>query len=423
MYLQNLTSIISQLTNTMPTPVEAYYHRATVEDTGNFQQYIYDKANGSGWQSVFKAVSEPCLVNGRCGVYGLCTSTDNQNVNCSCLQGYSLIDPNIPAQGCRPDVPPQQCSDSPSAVTNYTTEVIENADIPNNIFADMTRLYNSDLTSCRQACMDDCYCMAATFTADGVCHKKRIPFMNARKSSPSTNGIRAIIKYPLAQTVKPDGIIPGSKEPSSQTILKICLSISVVLAFLFSLIAIYSFLMARRPRPRKVIANPAEINSKQFTYKDLHDATDGFKNKIGRGSFGTVYSGILHFEDKVIGIAVKKLEKVMEQGEKEFRTEVRVIGQTHHKSLVKLLGFCDEQNHRLLVYELMTNGTLSGFLFGEGEKPCWDHRAEIVLAIARGLSYLHDECETQIIHCDIKPQNVLLDTNFNAKIRLEQAPT
>lgn len=236
--------------------------------------------------------------------------------------------------------------------------------------------------------------------------------MNARKSSPSTDGIQAIIKVP----VKTDVQIAGKKEPRSQMILKVCLSISAILAFLFAAAAIYNHPIARRSRARKVLANPAEINLKIFTYRELHEATDGFKNKIGRGSFGTVYSGILNLEDKQIKIAVKKLERVMEQGDKEFLTEVRVIGQTHHKNLVKLLGFCDEQSHRLLVYELMTNGTLSGFLFAEGEKPCWDHRAQIVLAIARGLSYLHDECETQIIHCDIKPQNVLLDSQFNAKI-------
>lgn len=112
---------------------------------------------------------------------------------------------------------------------------------------------------------------------------------------------------------------------------------------------------------------------------------------------------------------MKQLEKVVEQGEKEFLTEVRVIGLTHHKNLVRLVGFCNEKNHRLLVYELMKNGTLYSFLFGE-EKPSWDQRADIVLGISRGLLYLHEECETQIIHCDIKPQNVLLDDSFTAKI-------
>ncbi|KAL6343462.1 hypothetical protein AAG906_024827 [Vitis piasezkii] len=416
MYVTNLTSIIYPLTTNVSTPVDRYYHRATVEDTGNFQQYIYPKVNGSGWTSVWKAVTEPCSVNGICGVYGYCTSPDNQNVTCSCLPGYSLMDPNVPSKGCYPNVPPQQCSKSPSDVTNYTIEVIGDADIVNNEFAEMTRLYNYDLEKCRQSCMDDCYCMAATLTTDSVCRKKRIPFMNARQSSPSTNGIQTIIKVPVVEPGKTDGQIPGKKEPRSQMILKVCLSISSILAFLFAAVAIYNHPIARRCRARKVLANPAEINLKKFTYRELHEATDGFKNKIGSGSFGTVYSGVLNFEDKEIEIAVKKLKKVMEQGDKEFLTEVMVIGQTHHKNLVKLLGFCDEQSHRLLVYELMTNGTLSGFLFAEGEKPCWDHRAQIVLAVARGLSYLHDECETQIIHCDIKPQNVLLDSQFNPKI-------
>ena len=413
MYVTNLTSIIHTLTTNVSTPVDSYYHRATVEDTGNFQQYIYPKVNGSGWTSVWKAVTEPCKVNGICGVYGYCTTSDNQNVSCSCLQGYSHVDPAVPSKGCYPNVPPQQCSQSPSAVTTYTTLVYNDTDIVNDIFAEMTRIYNSDLESCKQACEEDCYCMAATLTTDEVCRMKRIPFMNARRSSPSTNGVQAIIKVAVEI---PDGQIVGKKELSSETILIICLSITAMLALLFAAVAVYYHPISRRSRARKVLANPAEINSKKFTYRELHEATDGFKNKLGSGSFGTVYSGVLNFEDKQIEIAVKKLEKVMEQGEKEFLTEVRVIGQTHHKNLVKLLGFCDEQSHRLLVYELMTNGSLSSFLFSMGEKPCWDHRAQIGLAIARGLSYLHDECETQIIHCDIKPQNVLLDSQFNARI-------
>jgi serine/threonine protein kinase len=115
---------------------------------------------------------------------------------------------------------------------------------------------------------------------------------------------------------------------------------------------------------------------------------------------------------------VKKLENVEEKGEKEFVNEVQVIGMTHHKNLVRLLGFCNEENHRLLVYEMIKNGTLSSFIFEEGDKdkPSWYHRAKIVLEIARGLMYLHEECDPQIIHCDIKPQNVLLDSNYKAKI-------
>ncbi|KAL5760563.1 hypothetical protein ACOSQ2_019401 [Xanthoceras sorbifolium] len=103
------------------------------------------------------------------------------------------------------------------------------------------------------------------------------------------------------------------------------------------------------------------------------------------------------------------------EGEREFKTEVSVIGQTHHKNLVRLLGYCDEGEHRLLVYEYMSNGSLASFLFGIS-RPNWNQRVQIVLGIARGLMYLHEECSTQIIHCDIKPQNILLDEYLTARI-------
>ncbi|KAL5079048.1 hypothetical protein RYX36_007469 [Vicia faba] len=113
--------------------------------------------------------------------------------------------------------------------------------------------------------------------------------------------------------------------------------------------------------------------------------------------------------------SVKKLDKLLQDSDKEFQTEMSVIGQTHHRNLVRLLGYCNEGQHRILVYELMSNGTLASFLF-TSLKPNWNQRFQIVLGIARGLVYLHEGCCTQIIHCDIKPQNILLDDHYNARI-------
>lgn len=135
---------------------------------------------------------------------------------------------------------------------------------------------------------------------------------------------------------------------------------------------------------------------------------------MGRGGFGVVYKGTIQAGSTRV-VAVKKLDKVVQDGEKEFKTEVQVIGQTHHKNLVRLLGFCDEGQNRLLVYEFLSNGTLANFLFG-CSKPNWKQRTQIAFGIARGLLYLHEECGTQIIHCDIKPQNILLDNYYNARI-------
>jgi len=160
--------------------------------------------------------------------------------------------------------------------------------------------------------------------------------------------------------------------------------------------------------------NNVESNLRSFTYKELTEATEGFKDELGRGAFGGVYKGAIKTGFTNF-IAVKKLDGVVEHGEKEFKTEVNVIGQTHHKNLVRLLGFCDEGQHRLLVYEFLSNGTLADFLFGS-LRPSSKQRTQIAFGIARGLLYLHEECSTQIIHCDIKPQNILIDDYYNARI-------
>jgi len=115
---------------------------------------------------------------------------------------------------------------------------------------------------------------------------------------------------------------------------------------------------------------------------------------------------------------VKKLNSfLLDQAHREFRNELNSIGLTHHKNLVRLLGFCESGSERLLVYEYMSNSTLASFLFNEEkQKPSWKLRLELAIGIARGLVYLHEECITRIIHCDIKPQNILLDDYFNARI-------
>jgi serine/threonine protein kinase len=103
------------------------------------------------------------------------------------------------------------------------------------------------------------------------------------------------------------------------------------------------------------------------------------------------------------------------EGDTEFKTEVKVIGRTNHKNLVQLVGFCNEGENRLLVYEYMSGGSLSNYIFGYS-RPSWNRRMQIAFGVARGLLYLHEECSSQIIYCDIKPQNILLDESLNAWI-------
>ncbi|GKB72743.1 G-type lectin S-receptor-like serine/threonine-protein kinase LECRK3 [Tanacetum coccineum] len=180
---------------------------------------------------------------------------------------------------------------------------------------------------------------------------------------------------------------------------------------LIGVICVGFYLICKKAPINVSSSNTVNSNVAHYTYQELIEATDGFKDELGKGSFGIVYKGILGSN----AVAVKKLDRVFKDGEKEFKTEVNAIGRTHHKNLVQLLGYCDDSEQRLLIYEYMSNGNLAGFLFGD-IRPSWKQRSYIAVGIAKGLSYLHEECSTQVIHCDIKPQNILLDDYYNAKI-------
>jgi len=416
LYAVNAThQIIFNMTTEVEGAIEDYYHRVVVDDKGNFQKWIYLKENGNEWRSVWKAVTEPCTVTALCGVYGFCNTTDSENhtYTCGCLPGYTPLDPTAPSKGCYLSEVMDLCAANSSA-SNLMVEVkeVQHADIPNHgyVFFDLQVLTSMDQERCKKELLDDCLCMVAVSLGNN-CYKKKWPIINAARIFPKTSNSVMLVKVP---------VVANDKEGSSLAILIVALVSCSLLAALFVATAIYHHPVCRhlmhKQAPPKPKTKPVDINLKAFSFQQLREATNGFKEKLGRGAYGTVYGGILNMEGQQVQVAVKQLEQVEDQGDKEFVTEVQVIALTHHRNLVGLLGFCNEQSHRLLVYEKMEKGTLSNFLFDEGDKPSWESRVRIVVEIARGLLYLHEECDHQIIHCDIKPQNVLLDSNYTAKI-------
>ncbi|CAN6548368.1 unnamed protein product [Malus baccata var. baccata] len=155
-----------------------------------------------------------------------------------------------------------------------------------------------------------------------------------------------------------------------------------------------------------------------FTLRDLEFATSRFskENVIGEGGYGVVYRGNLINGSPV---AVKKLLNNLGQAEKEFRVEVEAIGHVRHKNLVRLLGYCIEGTHRLLVYEYVNNGNLEQWLHGamcHHGYLTWEARMKVLLGTAKALAYLHEAIEPKVVHRDIKSSNILLDDDFNAKI-------
>ncbi|XP_039118912.1 proline-rich receptor-like protein kinase PERK1 [Dioscorea cayenensis subsp. rotundata] len=137
-------------------------------------------------------------------------------------------------------------------------------------------------------------------------------------------------------------------------------------------------------------------------------------NLLGQGGFGYVHRGELPNGKE---IAVKQLKSGSGQGEREFQAELEIISRVHHRHLVSLVGYCISGRQRVLVYEFVPNKTLEFHLHGEGQPTLdWPKRSKIALGAAKGLAYLHEDCNPRIIHRDIKPANILLDFNFEVKI-------
>ncbi|XP_051152042.1 probable receptor-like protein kinase At2g42960 [Andrographis paniculata] len=155
-----------------------------------------------------------------------------------------------------------------------------------------------------------------------------------------------------------------------------------------------------------------------FTLRDLEIATSRFspEHVIGEGGYGVVYRGKLVNGTEV---AVKKLLNNLGQAEKEFRVEVEAIGHVRHKNLVRLLGYCIEGVHRMLVYEYVNNGNLEQWLHGAMRQRgslTWEARMKVLLGTAKALAYLHESIEPKVVHRDIKSSNILIDNDFNAKV-------
>jgi len=155
---------------------------------------------------------------------------------------------------------------------------------------------------------------------------------------------------------------------------------------------------------------------KKFPYQELARATNNFKDeeKLGEGGFGGVYKGFLKEIDSFV--AVKRVSRGSKQGIKEYAAEVKIISRLRHRNLVKLIGWCHERKELLLVYEFMPHGSLDSHLFEETSLLTWEVRYKIVQGLASGLLYLHEEWEQCVVHRDIKSSNIMLDSEFNAKL-------
>ncbi|KAM5577594.1 hypothetical protein ABKV19_008106 [Rosa sericea] len=282
----------------------------------------------------------------------------------------------------------------------------------------MTSWSSSDKEECNKACLEDCNCGAALF-ADGICRKQRLPLSYGRRRLDISNS--SFIKVGISKPPARDNIIhpKGNKKEGRVAVLIVGVSFTAFGSILLvtSVIALWKHNVWAYKRINQLNGDVEwneDVAPQPYAYQQLEKMTDNFKEEVGRGASATVYKGVMLSSQKLV--AVKKLDKFATEGEKEFQNEMKVIGRTHHRSLVRLLGYCLDGPKKLLIYEYMSNGSLADVLFIPERKPNWKERMGIAQKIARGFLYLHEECETQIIHCDIKPQNILMDEYMCPKI-------
>jgi len=201
-------------------------------------------------------------------------------------------------------------------------------------------------------------------------------------------------------------------------VLEITLPIATGL-FVLAVGVVIVLLVYRRLKYKEVKEDwEVEFGPHRFSFKDLFHATGGFRkrNLLGVGGFGKVYKGVL--PKSKVEVAVKRVSHESRQGMREFIAEVVSIGRLRHRNIVPLLGYCRRQGELLLVYDYMSNGSLSKHLYSEGGQQTlsWAQRFHIIKGVAFGLFYLHEKWEKVVIHRDIKPSNILLDSEMNGRI-------
>ncbi|KAM3744171.1 hypothetical protein ACB098_06G032300 [Castanea mollissima] len=394
--------------NSYPDKNGTTIYRATLDADGIFRLYLHQfkSGNSSSMLTEWSALSNQCEVKGFCGFNSYCSGKGSK-ADCYCYPGFDFIDTHNKVLGCyqKFNEDDYDCGRSEDLSMLYNVASLENVSW-DGLYSIKLIIEKED---CGKSCVEDCNCGAVLYT-DSYCSKYKLPLRYGRIYANKST----IAFFKVSKVRK---VLIESKR---SLILMLSIMLGSVLSLCFVL-ATSSILVYRHEfdRYRKLSENvnlglAGEFSLQLFSYNELESATDGFKEQLGRGSYGAVYKGTISEGGKTI--AVKRLEKDVEEGDREFRAEITAIARTHHKNLVRLLGVCIEGTKKLLVYEYMNNGSLADLIFKAERPPIWKERIRYALDVARGLLYLHEESEVRIIHCNIKPQNILMDNNWTAKI-------
>ncbi|KAI5001276.1 hypothetical protein ZWY2020_025926 [Hordeum vulgare] len=388
--------------------------------SGQLKLNLWSQANQS-WQTLYALPADPCTPPATCGPYTVCNG--NLHPSCQCMESFSQKSPQDwefedRTGGCIRNTPLHCTTSGNNKNMTSSTDMFQP-------IAQVTLPYKpqsidvaTTQSKCEEACLSSCSCTAYSYK------NSRCTVWDGELLSVNLNdGIDNISEDVLYLRLVAKNLLPGLRKTKRKLNIGVVTAASMIGFGL--LIMLMLLLLIWRNKYKWCSLLPLYNNNnegggggiKAFTYSHLVRATKKFSEKLGGGGFGSVFKGELGVSTS---IAVKRLDG-SRQGEKQFRAEVSSIGLIQHINLVKLIGFCCEGDHRLLVYEHMLNGSLDGLLFKKSNNVDvvvlnWDTRYQITLGVARGLSYLHQSCRECIIHCDIKPENILVDASFVPKV-------
>uniref|UniRef100_A0A0D9WD80 Receptor-like serine/threonine-protein kinase n=1 Tax=Leersia perrieri TaxID=77586 RepID=A0A0D9WD80_9ORYZ len=383
---------------------QSYYIYVLLDISGQIEINVWSQEKQS-WQQVYAQPADPCTAYATCGPFTVCNGISRPF--CDCMESFSQKSPrdwelDNRTAGCFRNTP-LDCRNTTSSSDVFHT--IARVTLPSN----PQSVDNATTQSqCAQACLSYCTCNAYSYV-NSRCSIWHGDLLSVNKNDGIDNNSEDVLYLRLAAKD-----MPSLSKSKSKPIVGVVIAASITG---FVLVMLMLILLILR---KKFGLCGAPLHDSRcgggilaFRYSDLCHATKNFSEKLGGGGFGSVFKGEL--SDSTI-IAVKKLDGAR-QGEKQFRAEVSSIGLIQHINLVKLIGFCCEGDERLLVYEHMVNGSLDAHLFqSKATVLNWATRYNLAIGVARGLSYLHQSCNECIIHCDIKPENILLDATFGPKI-------
>ncbi|CAN6328605.1 unnamed protein product [Urochloa humidicola] len=408
--------------------------RLKLDYDGNLRLYSLNDSDRR-WTVSWIAQFQPCMTHGFCGPYGICHYSPNPT--CSCPPGYKMKNTGNWTQGCMPifDI-------SCEGKQNMTFLELRNTDYWGS---DQQRIEKVSREKCENVCRYDCTCKGFQYQAgNGTCYPKSLLF-NGR-SFPTPDVRTMYIKLPssldtsklpiprsnvldtvphqlecgpistLIMEKHPSNLQkPSQEEPKWYYFYGFIGAFFIIEVFFFTFA--WFFVLRKELRSSQVWA--AEEGYKMMTshfrmysYRELVKATENFAHELGWGGTGVAYKGILDDDRAVV---IKNLGNIRHSRE-EFHDELHVIARINHMNLVRIYGFCSERSHRMLVLEYAEKGSLADVLFKSKISVEWKQRFNIALGVAKGLAYLHHECLEWIIHCNLKPENILLDQDLEPKI-------